>query len=227
MWASIRGDDDGTVRRTPQHQIFTEQSDGNGILGQIRRVDHRVPTVFQRCMMDEVGHQAPFPRWSDQLTTCADPRLGLVSESTASREDPKPIATIARSYLDAFSRADPDEIADHVSRDFINEHTAALGSGCKGKDAYRQRLPGFLGDMVSLRYEVEGILVEGDDAAAFYTMKAKWQGDAPISVRGVMRLRAADGLLTHRTDYWDSAVFLTQVSNEAREALAPFGVTTS
>lgn len=149
-----------------------------------------------------------------------------MSESTASREDPKPIATLARSYLDAFSRADPDEIADHVSADFVNEHTAALGSGCRGKEAYRERLPGFLDDMAGLRYEVENVLVDGDEVAAFYTMNARWQGDSPISVRGVMRLRAADGLLTHRTDYWDSAVFLTQVSDDAREALAPFGVTT-
>lgn len=145
-------------------------------------------------------------------------------ESTTSSDDPNSVASVARSYLDAFSRADPAEIASHVSHTFVNEHTAALGSGCTGRDAYLERLPGFLNDMVELRYEVESLVVADDVAAAFYTMTARWQGDSPISVRGVMRLRVDNGLVTHRTDYWDSAVFLTQVSPEAREALRPFGV---
>ena len=78
--------------------------------------------------------------------------------------------------------------------------------------------------MKELRYEVESLVVANDVAAAFYTMTARWQGDSPISVRGVMRLHVDNGLVTHRTDYWDSAVFLTQVSLEAQEALRPFGI---
>jgi len=78
--------------------------------------------------------------------------------------------------------------------------------------------------MKTLRYEVESLVVADDVAAVFYTMTALWQGGAPISVRGVMRLHVDNGLVTHRIDYWDSAVFLTQVSSEAREALRPFGV---
>ena len=67
--------------------------------------------------------------------------------------------------------------------------------------------------------------MEGSEVAAFYTMTARWQGEHPISVRGVQRLVVADGLITHRTDYWDSAVFLTQTSEAARSALTPFGIT--
>lgn len=146
----------------------------------------------------------------------------LVSESTAKPE--MTAADVARSYLGSFASGDPASIAAHVSDDFVNSHTAALGSGCRGKRAYLERLPGFLADMVDLRYEIEQLLVDGDDIAAFYTMTALFQGEAPISVRGVQRLRVADSLVTHRTDYWDSAVFLTQVSEQAREALRPFGI---
>lgn len=141
-----------------------------------------------------------------------------------SSEDPNAVSRVARSYLDAFSRADPEEISSHVSPGFVNEHTAALGSGCTGRDTYLERLPDFLKDMKQLRYEVESLVVDGDVVAAFYTMNARWQGETPISVRGVMRLHVDNGLITHRTDYWDSAVFLTQVSPEARDALRPFGI---
>lgn len=131
---------------------------------------------------------------------------------------------MARSYLDAFSRADPTEIASHVSPGFVNEHTSALGSGCTGRDTYLERLPGFLRDMADLRYEVESLISESDVVAAFYTMTARFQGESPISIRGVMRMQIHDGQITKRTDYWDSAVFLTQVSDDAREALRAFGV---
>lgn len=132
--------------------------------------------------------------------------------------------TVARSYLAAFDRRDPEAIAAHVSDDFVNEHTAALGSGCVGREAYLERLPGFLADMVDLHYAIDDLVVQDRTAAAFYTMTATWQGDTPIEVRGVQRLVVHDGRITHRTDYWDSAVFLRQASTEAAAALSAFGV---
>lgn len=138
--------------------------------------------------------------------------------------NPSKPAELASAYLLSFSTGDPDLIAAHVCDEFVNEHTAALGSGCVGRETYRDRLVGFLADMVDLRYDIEHLLVDGGEVAAFYTMTANWQGTAPIRVRGVQRLRVADGCITHRVDYWDSAVFLTQVSAEARAALAGFGI---
>lgn len=149
-----------------------------------------------------------------------------MSESTPSQNSTaaNDASTVARAYLDSFATGDPDIIAEHVAEDFVNEHTAALGSGCIGKAAYRTRLPEFLRDMADLRYEIEHLTTEDDEVAAFYTMTAQWLGASPISVRGVQRLRISNGLVIHRTDYWDSAAFLTQVSHEAREALKPFGI---
>ncbi|MDG1410560.1 MAG: nuclear transport factor 2 family protein [Acidimicrobiales bacterium] len=120
-------------------------------------------------------------------------------------------AKIATAYLESFVGGDPKQIASHVADDFVNEHTSALGSGCVGRSAYLDRLPGFLTDMAELRYEIEELVVDGSAVAAFYTMTARWQGEAPISIRGVQRLAIVDGLISHRTDYWDSQVFLQQV----------------
>lgn len=152
-----------------------------------------------------------------------DPTIEIVNESSTSPSTVDP-SIVARSYLASFRSGDPELISSHVSADFVNEHTAAIGTGCVGRDAYQERLPNFLGDMVDLDYSIEHLLVDGNNVAAFYTMTARWQGDAPISVRGIQRLHIQDGLITHRTDYWDSAVFLKQASPEASEALRAFGI---
>ena len=118
-------------------------------------------------------------------------------------------AELVRSYLDAFSTADAEDVARHVTDDFVNEHTAALGSGCEGKIEYLRRLPNFFAAMKHLRYEVEDVLGEGDHAAAAYTMHAI-TNDHAVAVRGVMWFVIRDGLIAKRTDYWDSQVFQRQ-----------------
>ena len=131
---------------------------------------------------------------------------------------------VVTSYLAAFDTRDPATIAAHVSEDFANRHTAALGSPCDGRDAYSERLPGFLASMPGLHYEVEQLVADGPHVAAFYTMTGRWQGQAEFAVRGVQHLRVEDGLITHRTDYWDSAVFLAQVDDGAAATLADLGL---
>jgi ketosteroid isomerase-like protein len=116
-------------------------------------------------------------------------------------------ATVARSYLESFASGDPTTIVSHVADGFLNEHTSALGSGCVGKAAYHERLPGFLGAMPGLRYDVESVMVQGDEAAAFYTLRA----DGGVEVRGCMHLWVdGDGLIARRVDYWDSLTYLRQ-----------------
>jgi len=119
-------------------------------------------------------------------------------------------AAVARSYVESFATADPDTIAAHVTDDFINEHTAALSSGCEGKTEYRRRLPGFLASFAGLRYEIEDLVAQDDRAAAAYTMHATYEGHT-ITIRGVMRITVRDGLVAHRTDYYDSLGFLKQI----------------
>lgn len=118
-------------------------------------------------------------------------------------------ADVCRSYLESFATGEPDRIAAHVADGFVNEHTAALGSGCTGRDEYRRRLPGFIASMPGLRYEIERQICEGDQVANAYTLHATVNGRA-ISVRGMMRITVRDGLVQDRTDYWDSKVFLQQ-----------------
>ena len=121
---------------------------------------------------------------------------------------------ICRRYLESFATGDPDVVASFVSNDFVNEHTSALGSGCQGKDEYRRRLPGFIASMPGLSYEVESQIAEGDQVANAYTLRAR-VNERDIAVRGMMRITVRDGLITDRTDYWDSKSFLKQAGLEA------------
>ncbi|MEO7370865.1 MAG: nuclear transport factor 2 family protein [Ilumatobacteraceae bacterium] len=118
-------------------------------------------------------------------------------------------ADVCRGYLEAFSTGDSDAVAAFVTDDFINEHTAALGSGCVGAGEYRQRLPGFLGSMPGLHYDIDDVVADGDRVYAAYTLRAT-VNERPIAVRGVMRFMVRDGRIRHRVDYWDSPVFQRQ-----------------
>ena len=131
---------------------------------------------------------------------------------------------IVRSYLNAFDTADPNAVAAHVSEDFVNEHTAALGAGCVGRAVYEERLASFLGSMPGLTYGIDALVSEGDTVAVFYTMRGRYLGERPFEVRGAQRLATKDGLITSRTDYWDSAVFLAQVDSEAALVLSGIGL---
>lgn len=133
--------------------------------------------------------------------------------------------SIVRRYLASFQTRDPETIASFVAEDFVNEHTAGLGTGCRGREIYRQRLTGFLYEMVDLTYDIEHLVSYENEVAAFYVMRATWRGTTPFSLPGAQLLVLHDGLITHRTDYWDSAVFLSRVDSEARTILSTLGVT--
>jgi ketosteroid isomerase-like protein len=129
---------------------------------------------------------------------------------------------VAEAYLASFATGDAHAISAWVTDDFVNEHTAALGSGCVGRDDYRARLGGFLAGFAGVAYDVEDLLADGPRVAAAYTLRARWQGEdgPPVEVRGVQRLLVRDGLIARRVDYWDSLQFLLQVDPSVRDALA-------
>lgn len=116
---------------------------------------------------------------------------------------------VCRAYLAAFGTGDPDAVTVMVTDDFVNEHTAALGSGCIGKEEYSRRVPGFLASMPGIRYEVEDIAAQGDNVYAAYTLHTHVNSH-DIAVRGVMHFCIDDQLVAKRTDYWDSLVFQRQ-----------------
>jgi steroid delta-isomerase-like uncharacterized protein len=113
-------------------------------------------------------------------------------------------AEAVRRYLAALNAGDADAVAASVAEDFVNEHTSARGVSRTGRAAYRQALDGFLDQFRELHYEVEDTIIEGERAAVAYTMTAMVDG-RPISIRGMFRFRAIDGLVAHRVDYWDGA----------------------
>jgi predicted SnoaL-like aldol condensation-catalyzing enzyme len=116
---------------------------------------------------------------------------------------------ICRSYVTSFASGDPDQITRWITDDFINEHTAALGSGCVGKAEYTARIPGFLKSMPGLRYDIEDTLADGNRIAIAYVLRTT-VNKRDIAVRGVMRFVVDGELIRHRIDYWDSLVFQQQ-----------------
>jgi steroid delta-isomerase-like uncharacterized protein len=113
-------------------------------------------------------------------------------------------AEAVRCYLAALNAGDADAVAACVTEDFVNEHTSARGVSRVGRSAYRLALDRFLDQFRDLHYEVEDTIIDGERAAVAYTMTAV-VGGRPISIRGMFRFRATDGLVAHRVDYWDGA----------------------
>ena len=118
-------------------------------------------------------------------------------------------AEVCTAYLNAFATGDPEAVVALVTDDFVNEHTAALGSGCVGKTEYASRVPGFLASMPGLRYEIEDVIADGTNVCAAYTLHTHLN-DRDIAVRGVMRFAVVGDRIAHRVDYWDSLVFQRQ-----------------
>jgi ketosteroid isomerase-like protein len=146
------------------------------------------------------------PRWQHAGVLLRPGRVRDREEGHELSLDPR---AVAESYLASFAGGDAEAIAAHVSEDFSNVHTSALGDPCQGRAAYRERLPGFLASFEGIAYEPEEIIVEGNRVAAAYVMRARYNG-TPIQLRGVFRLVIRNGLVTHRTDYFDSLTFLRQ-----------------
>ncbi|RLE22416.1 MAG: hypothetical protein DRJ50_07710, partial [Actinobacteria bacterium] len=73
-------------------------------------------------------------------------------------------ADTALGYLSAFATGEPQSIAALVSIDFVNEHLSELGSGCRGRSEYLERLPGFLATFADRSYTIED-LIEDDGGA--------------------------------------------------------------
>lgn len=123
---------------------------------------------------------------------------------------------VVTAYLEALSAGDVDAAVALVAEDFHNEHTSSLGNSLRGRDAYRTRLPQFLSQFTELHYELEDLIVDGERAAAPYTMTFRWTAEdgsqVPVTIRGIFRFRVLDGHIAHRVDYWDGADFQRQVA---------------
>ena len=129
--------------------------------------------------------------------------------------EPSP-SEVVRRYFDGLNAGDVDAVVACVADDFVNEHTSALGQSLKGRDAYAAKLPVFLGQFQQLHYELEDTIEDGTRVAVPYTMSFRWTApdgsEFPVSIRGMFRFVTENGLIAHRTDYWDSAEFLRQTS---------------
>lgn len=118
------------------------------------------------------------------------------------------------AYLAALNTHDADAVVACVADDFVNEHTSSMGHSRAGRAEYRAALTGFLADFGGLRYTPECFIVDGESAAVPYVMTFRMRsaGDRPVRVRGVFVFTVAAGLITRRTDYWDSGEVRRQLA---------------
>jgi steroid delta-isomerase-like uncharacterized protein len=124
-----------------------------------------------------------------------------------------PTREVVARYLDALNCHDVDGAVACVADDFYNEHTSAIGTSVRGREAYAARLPQFLGSFRELHYDVEDWIVDADRVAVPYTMRGVVDGRA-FRIRGMFRFRVVDGAIVHRVDYWDGNDFERQMSTE-------------
>lgn len=131
---------------------------------------------------------------------------------------------VATAYLVALGGDDPDAVADLVADDFVNEHQNTLGSGCVGRETYRQRLTGFFAGFPGRTYDIVKIAVGEPDAATgvtdvvaryrFRTDVVVGSGDAArtesIDIPGVMWIEVAGGQVVRRIDTWDAMTYYEQ-----------------
>ncbi|GGC11642.1 hypothetical protein GCM10011494_33040 [Novosphingobium endophyticum] len=135
-----------------------------------------------------------------------------MTDEKLTRDNDTRTAVIA--YISTLNAGDADAIASRVAPDFVNEHIAEDGLSLAGRNAYRQRLQGFLAEFSELHYEIVDMIVEGDQAAVAYRMRYNWKGKQPfrrIETRGMFHFKVQDGLIARRTDYRDSAVSRRQM----------------
>lgn len=103
-----------------------------------------------------------------------------------------------------------------VTEDFHNEHSSALGTGLRGRQAYRERLPIFFTRFPNLHYEIEDLLAERDRVMVAYTMtflhRTVGGGEHTVTMRGVFRFRFNGDLIAHRVDYWDGVSYQLQTA---------------
>ena len=114
-----------------------------------------------------------------------------------------------RDYLSAFSTAEPQGVAQHVSDDFMNLHLTALTDGCIGKETYVSRLREFLSEYENIDYEVRRVVCDGNNGAVQYVMNFD-QAGVSYAIQGIMWFEFRNGLISQRTDCWDGITYLRQ-----------------
>ncbi len=125
----------------------------------------------------------------------------------------EPALEVALVYLEALGGDDADHVAALVTEGFVNEHQSAIGSGCVGRENYRERLAGFMASFPNRHYDVVGTVADDVTAAIRYRFGADIEGTR-IDIPGVMWIDVEAGLVARRVDTWDSLTFFHQTGRQ-------------
>lgn len=113
---------------------------------------------------------------------------------------------LARTFLDALSRADADAIADLYAEDFQLWVTGSLPfSGTKGRADALQGIPAVLGLFPDgLEFKIEALTAEGERVAIEATSKGKTASGGLYQQTYHFLLRAREGKIIEWREYMDT-----------------------
>jgi steroid delta-isomerase-like uncharacterized protein len=126
---------------------------------------------------------------------------------------------LVQRWADAWNAHDIDALISLFADDCVYEDVP-FGLVHKGRDDVRGLFEGnFVTFGDDFRVDDVSGFVHGDDGVIMWTMGGTQIGDMlgrpsqgkKMSVRGASVLELRDGLITHHTDYWDSATALRQL----------------
>ena len=114
-------------------------------------------------------------------------------------------AAIVRDFIRAWSRLDPDELAEYFTEDGIY-HNIPIDP-VAGRDNVRQFIAGFSASWTATDWEIVSLMADGDTVVCERVDRTKTeQGEVDLPCCGVFEMR--DGRIRVWRDYFDLGTFM-------------------
>lgn len=121
-------------------------------------------------------------------------------------------------YYESWGRSDPDLVASFFTADGVFEDLA-FAAKFEGKDGVRSFVELTYAGVPDFKVVPTRVVVEGDKAAAAWTMTGTHSGDLPglpatgksFEVRASSIIVLTDGAISEIVDYWNPLEFKAQV----------------
>jgi steroid delta-isomerase-like uncharacterized protein len=152
------------------------------------------------------------PAWQPTVNT----QSGLAIATVIGMENFKDNQQIVRRFFDAFNLKDEKIIDEVISNDYVDYGHQPPGRGPSGaKDDYRE----FVGGFDDARFEIDDLVISGDQAVARWTCSGTHTGDfigipatrKKVSIQGISMYRIRDGKIVETRNVADVFGLLVQV----------------
>ena len=114
-------------------------------------------------------------------------------------------AAIVRDFVRAWSRLDPDELAEYFTEDGVYHNIPT--DPVAGRDNVRQFIAGFSGSWTATDWEILTLIADGDTVVCERVDRIQAeQGNVELPCCGVFEMR--DGKIRVWRDYFDLGTFM-------------------